>query len=158
MPKRSRSPVDTNKNTEWLHSHAMKVLYVAVLFLAWLTLTLFFPHPPESWTATLVTHSVVSFFLLHWTKGLPFDGFYNAADDASSSVDDLTFWEQIDNTKQNTPTRKFYAVVPFILFFITIWYTQEDLLLLALNFAATLLVVVPKFPTLFRVRLFGLNR
>jgi hypothetical protein len=49
-----------------------------------------------------------SFFVMHWSKGTP-----NSAAD-QGKWNKSTWWEQLDNGEQYTPTRKFLTILAFI--------------------------------------------
>jgi uncharacterized ion transporter superfamily protein YfcC len=94
-----------------------------------------------------------SFVVLHWAKGTP---------NASTAEDQgkwrqNTWWEQIDNGKQFTPTRKFLTIFPIVPFLYTSYETGWAAAPLAVNFAALALVLIPKLPSMHQVRLFKIN-
>jgi hypothetical protein len=51
----------------------------------------------------------VTYRFFHWKKGTPF------AEDQGDYAK-LTWWEQMDNGRQNTRNRKFLIVVPVVLY------------------------------------------
>lgn len=51
----------------------------------------------------------VTFFAFHWVKGSPFE-------EGKRKYERYTFWEQLDNGVQWTPTRKFLLLVPIGLY------------------------------------------
>lgn len=54
----------------------------------------------------------MTFYLLHWIKGAPFDDPFNP----QGKYDKLTFWEQLDRSMHWTPTKKFLLSVPIVLY------------------------------------------
>ena len=106
--------------------------------------------PNVYWTITNIVHSIITFVFMHWVKGSPLESSYYP----QGKYDKLTFWEQLDEQRQFTPTRKVFTLIPIILFCISS-YTAYDELLINLIFAAV--VIAPKLPYFHGVRLFGVN-
>lgn len=48
--------------------------------------------------------------MFHWATGIPFQSEMHGG-----AYDDLTFWEQIDDGEQYTPTKKFLICTPIVL-------------------------------------------
>lgn len=106
------------------------------------------------WTCLNCFHAVITFILFHWKKGSPYD-------DVSMSYQDhskMTLWEQLDDQRQFTPTRKFMFVVPCALLLLTSWFVGDSLPLLFINFVFTIVVVLAKLPQFHMRRLFGINK
>lgn len=99
----------------------------------------FVPSQETSWTMTNITYMLGHFIMFHWVRGVPFD--FNAG-----AYDNLSLFEQLDDGAQYTPAKKFLLSVPIILFLVSTHYTRYDLWFFAINFSATLLVVIPKLP------------
>ena len=92
-----------------------------------------------SWTLTNICYMFGSYLMFHHVRGVPFD--FNAG-----AYDNLNMWEQIDDGKQYTPSKKFLLSVPIILFLLSTHYTHYDLTYFMINLIATLTVVIPKLP------------
>ena len=132
-------------------------MYIGLLVGAWMTLrTVFFGlRTSVIWTIVVQVHAVISFFLIHWIRGSP----EAQAGMLGEDVAHLTFWEQIDGGRFfGTPTRRLFVLVPIVLFFLALIWTQDDLLMLGLNSASTIVLIAAKSESLFGARLFGLNK
>lgn len=70
----------------------------------------------------------------------------------------MTFWEQIDDGVQGTATRKFFTVVPVVLFLLACHSTDFRRQPLGLNLLVVLVLVVAKMSSMHRVRIFGINK
>lgn len=100
----------------------------------------------------LISFSVqITFIFLHWAKGNPF--FHG-----QGKYDKLTFWEQLDDGKQYTPTRKVLTIVPVLLFIGATHYTNYDFNYLVLNLITFVPTIIGKFATMHKVRILGINR
>ena len=95
---------------------------------------------------------MLTFYLLHWKKGTPLE-FASEAD-----YDGLTYWEQMDSEMQLTPNKKFFTVVPVILFFLASHSTGYDKPVLYFNLTMTLTLLAAKLPQMHKVRVFGINK
>jgi hypothetical protein len=84
----------------------------------------------------------------------------------------LTIWEQIDNEKHYTPTKKFFILLPLVLYvshFLWVFLLTKPRFLVALqanqfngweffwNTLALLMSVLPTLPAFHRFRPFGIN-
>ena len=69
-----------------------------------------------------------------------------------------TFWEQIDDGVQGTATRKFFTVVPVLLFLLASHGTDFRRQPLGLNLLVVVVLTVAKMSGMHRVRIFGINR
>merc|ERR1711916_104878 len=96
-------------------------------------------------------HTLITFGALHSAKGTPFD-------EDQGKYRGLTTWEQIDDGDQLTNTKKFFTLVPILVFLITLQYVHDSYVLLALNIVILGWAVIPKLPQMHKVRLFGLMR
>jgi len=170
-PKRAQSPqtpstptaagiaspavCDTNPNTSWVHRRGFRSIYVFFVFaaLAFIRMSVS-TSMANCWTVIVFAHSLLSFIFLHWIKGVPGNVVAMPVDENTAQ---LTFWEQIDDGYLGTPTRRFLAAAPIVLFLLTLVSTGDNMKLVGLNAAATLAVLVPKHESLFGVRLFGWN-
>lgn len=70
----------------------------------------------------------------------------------------LTFWEQIDDGLQGTATRKFFTVVPVVLFLLASHGTDFRRQPLGLNLLVVVVLTVAKMSSMHRVRIFGINK
>ena len=70
----------------------------------------------------------------------------------------LTFWEQIDDGVQGTATRKFFTVVPVVLFLLASHGTDFRRQPLGLNLLVVVVLTVAKMSSMHKVRIFGINR
>eukprot|EP01027_Heterolobosea_sp_BB2_P027433 GEZU01042828.1.p1 GENE.GEZU01042828.1~~GEZU01042828.1.p1 ORF type:complete len:124 (+),score=27.20 GEZU01042828.1:143-514(+) len=100
-----------NRNTEWTKRISFRVFYVFLIFMFEIFVSFLGFDRQTSWTITNFVHCGFTFIFFHWLKGSPL----NTIIDDQGKFDKLTFWEQLDNQKQFTPTRKFLIVVPVIL-------------------------------------------
>jgi hypothetical protein len=151
-PSSSRTPsrVVVNKNVEWFGASGTWVVYLGIVFAAWL-LILNLVSIQLSWTVTHTVHSIITLYLFHWIKGTP-------GLDEHDAYRDVTFWEQLDQGMQGTWNRKFLTVVPFVLFLLathTADYKKQPVIL---NVAATIVAILPKLPGMSGVRLLGINK
>eukprot|EP01124_Arcella_intermedia_P017333 TRINITY_DN24100_c0_g1_i1.p1 TRINITY_DN24100_c0_g1~~TRINITY_DN24100_c0_g1_i1.p1 ORF type:complete len:153 (-),score=23.35 TRINITY_DN24100_c0_g1_i1:75-533(-) len=139
-----------NPNVSWYSKKRVWAFYLLCIALLRFGLVLFHIRPPIAWTLTHIIHSAISFFILHWTKGSPFPH-------DNTKKDKLTIWEQIDNEKQYTPTKKVFTAIPIILFLIAIHENEYGALEFFWNVVSLAVVLFPKTPAFHRVRLFGIN-
>lgn len=95
--------------------------------------------------------------MFHWATGIPFQ-----SEEHAGAYDELTFWEQIDNGEQYTPTKKFLICTPIVLyvipsshapmltlprrFLLSTHYTHYNPWVFAVNFTALILSLFPKLP------------
>ena len=88
---------------------------------------------------------------MHWRKGTmdAFDGGRN---------DDHTFWEMLNEGAQYTPSRKFFQIVPIILFIMACYECEWKKRYYFANLVGLLLGIVPKFEFMMGLRLFGINK
>jgi len=86
-------------------------------------------------------HAISNFIIFHIIKGAPFESQY------SNRIEDLTFWEQIQDTAIGSlfSVSKFLMIFPIGLYLLTFYETDYVLNTLSLLNAATfLLVFLPK--------------
>jgi len=139
-----------NPNAEWLYSSGIWSAYLVLIFTFYFFVYAF-SSSAVAWTITNITHCLITFVTFHWLKGLPF------IIEQQGKYSRLTLWEQIDGGKQYTPTRKFLVIVPLILYAITVHASDYDWTYFCVNLFPTVLVLIPKAPGMFRVRIFGIN-
>jgi hypothetical protein len=87
--KRVPSEVVINKNVNWLNNSAVWAWYIGLVVLGWLLLCALVEDTGLAWSFVHLIHGVITYYLLHWTKGTPF------AEDDQGKYSRLTFWEQV---------------------------------------------------------------
>ena len=147
---RTLSDVKINKNTNWLNHQGAWTWYVGLILLTWLALSSVVDSG-LAWTYVHLIHGVFTFYLMHWTKGSP-------VEEDQGKWDGFTFWEQLDDEEQGTRNRKFFTVVPVVLFVLATHGSDFRKQPLLLNLVVVLVLVVAKFPSMHKVRLFGINK
>ena len=140
----------TNKNVEWLNATGAWTFIVTLILLTWLVLSLVV-DAGMAWTYVHLLHGVVTYYLLHWNKGSPIEM-------DQGKYDSLTFWEQLDDGVQNTSNRKFFTIVPVVLFFLASHGTDFGRQPLGLNVIVLMVLLVAKLPSLHKVRILGINK
>ncbi|XP_071952136.1 ORM1-like protein 1 [Antedon mediterranea] len=137
---------------DWLNNRGLWFSYaVAVYVLHLVFLIMPFLSSGTAWTLTVAVHAVLNYICMHYFKGsILFE------DQGKSRY--LTMWEQIDGEEQFTATRKFFTIVPIVLFFAASFYTKCDPTHFMYNSVFTTMSVLPKFPVFHRVRIFGINK
>lgn len=88
---------------------------------------------------------------MHWIKGSPADS------DSMGDYRELTFYEQIDEGRPWTSTKKFLMIVPTVLLMLASVSTDYDTKHLLINIPIWLILILAKLPELDRVRIFGIN-
>jgi hypothetical protein len=149
--------VDTSRLTGFVHRTGFRVMYALLLVLSFFALRAIIPWQHDAavvLTILLQAHALITFILLHWLRGAP----ESTTDGDGEDVAHLTFWEQMDERYYGTPSRRFFTLVPILLFFFTLIFTAENVRLLLMNALSTAVIVVAKHETLFGVRIFGINR
>lgn len=101
---------------------------------------------------TNIVFNMGCFIFFHWIRGTPFD------DTCQGRYRALTLWEQLDNEQQYTPSKKFLAASPIILFLLSVHHTHYDVYTFFLNFASLVIILIAKLPFMHRVRIFGLHK
>lgn len=140
-----------NLNAEWVNAKGAWAIHFVLIFIG----KIFFDIIPgmtqeTSWTLVNCSYTAGSYLMFHYVRGVPFD--FNAG-----AYDNLNMWEQIDNGDQYTPAKKFLLSVPIVLFLVSTHYTHYDLIYFIINILATIAVVVPKLPSLHRLRFTPFN-
>merc|ERR1719461_371706 len=96
-------------------------------------------NPAKKFHFVHIANAMISFYLLHWSKGTE-----NPQSDGT--YDHNTYWEQIDNGRQWTVSRKFCLIYPIFLCWVAcvegLWEKNIVLLHCTLLFV---LELVPKF-------------
>eukprot|EP01114_Cavostelium_apophysatum_P001788 TRINITY_DN1155_c0_g1_i1.p1 TRINITY_DN1155_c0_g1~~TRINITY_DN1155_c0_g1_i1.p1 ORF type:complete len:154 (+),score=11.61 TRINITY_DN1155_c0_g1_i1:75-536(+) len=140
-----------NKNATWVNSQGAWITYIlAIVAARFMFYALGFETVP-AWTYWHLVHAVVMFYAMHWKKGNPL------GDSSQGKHDRLTLWEQIDSGVQWTPARKFFTLVPIVMFAITSHHTNQNLLSILVNTVAFVTIVVAKMPFMIKKRIFGIN-
>lgn len=153
MPhQRKPSFVNPNKNTNWLNHPAAWIWYLGLVLGGWLVIATLLQDSGLAWTYTHLAHGVITYYLFHWTKGTPF------VEEDQGKYDQLTFWEQVDGGVYGTRNRKLLTLVPVVLFCLATHGTDFRRQPLGLNLAVVLVLVIAKFPSLHKVRFFGINK
>ena len=71
---------------------------------------------------------------------------------------DHTWYEQLEDGRPWTNTKKFLFLAPTILFLVTEYNLGWESVTLPYNFIVLVIVLVPKFPEMHGKRLLGVNR
>lgn len=140
-----------NKNVNWLNHPAVWAWYTGILLLGWLVMSAFVDDSGLAWTFVHLIHGVVTYYLLHVTKGSP-------CPEDQGKYDCLTFWEQVDNGVYATRNRKLFTIIPVVLFVLATHATDFRKQPLGLNLAVVVLLLLAKLPAFHKVRIFGINR
>eukprot|EP01135_Chromosphaera_perkinsii_P004555 Nk52_evm25s288 gene=Nk52_evmTU25s288 len=141
-----------NRNSIWFGSKGIWLAYIVLIAIArWLLGVVPGITSGGAWTLTIVLHNTITMIVLHFVKGTPFD-------EAQGRYQFQTAWEQIDGGEQYTSTKKFFTIVPILLFYIGIHYSEQNPVYFAINLITLLLVLIAKLPQMHQVRLFGLMK
>jgi len=154
---RSGHGILPNRNTEWLQYKGFWAYYVGLLFVLRLLFGAAFNflalNDQYAWTALNVMHTLITFLVMHWVKGSPFWSYDDEGDN-----DALTFWEQIDNGMQATATRKYFTLIPIVIFLLATAASGFSPRVLFINFLILLVCIVPKLGFMHRARIAGINQ
>lgn len=160
----SGSGIDTNRNTQPIGQRGFWLYYALLLLAVRIfigTLIHFITHTTSnkhyiqySWSITHILHSLITFYIMHWKKGTPYESQYNN----QGEYDRDTYWEQIDQGKQYTNTKKIFMLVPVVLFLLSAYETQWRNEIMMIDFIFLFLGVIPKLPIMDHVRLGGINK
>jgi len=150
---------EPNRNTEWIKSPYFFLAYYSLLVLGnwcvFLTLTMMGKgYSAYSWTCINILHSIVSFLIMHWWKGVPFQ-FNDGADQGRYDKD--TFWEQIDDGRQWTSSKKKFMIVPPILLILAVLNAPGPISVIT-NTVFFLISFLGKLPYFHHLRIGGINR
>lgn len=143
--------VVVNKTVSWLNSPAVWPLYIGLVLVSWLGMSALTDDAGMAWTYVHLIHGVITYYCLHWSKGS-----IDSEDQGKYSL--LTFWEQVDNQAYGTHNRKFFALVPVVLFVLATHGTDFRKQPLGLNLVVVLVLLIAKLPALHKVRIFGINK
>ncbi|VDK43496.1 unnamed protein product [Taenia asiatica] len=143
-----------NPTSEYLNSTGTWITYLLLIAGCHLILLCIpFLSVASVWTLTCTLHNVLTYLILHWEKGSP----YETLDQGEARI--LTQWEQFDDGEQYSPTKKFLLVVPIVIFILASFYTQYDPIHFVINASTLILLsILPKLPQFYRVRVFGINQ
>ncbi|KAJ3071099.1 hypothetical protein HDU98_005843 [Podochytrium sp. JEL0797] len=103
-----------------------------------------------AWTITNLIYYGVTFLMFHWLLGTPFA--LNQGE-----FEEQTLWEQMDHGVPFTPAKKYLTIIPICLFLLGTHYSHYDLSTFSINIIALVIVLIPKFPSMHKVRIFGIN-
>mmetsp|Transcript_11551 Transcript_11551/g.20825 ORF Transcript_11551/g.20825 Transcript_11551/m.20825 type:complete len:154 (-) Transcript_11551:1277-1738(-) len=148
---RKASVVDVNRNVDWLNSPATWTWYILIILISWLGITGVIDDAGMSWTYVHLIHGVITYYLLHWSKG-------TSVKEDFGKFDSLTFWEQLDNRSYGTRNRKLFTVMPLVLFTLATHGTDFKKQPLGLNLIVVMVLLIAKLPILHKVRFFGINK
>mmetsp|Transcript_37361 Transcript_37361/g.60502 ORF Transcript_37361/g.60502 Transcript_37361/m.60502 type:complete len:159 (+) Transcript_37361:83-559(+) len=152
--KRPTDEPTLNPNVAWTREKFAWSGYIAIVigFRFFLTVLRFDEH--TAWTTTHLLHAVFTWFAFHWVRGSPFGEEF----DDQGKYNKYTWWEQIDNGRQNTPSRKFLTIFPVVLYLLTCHYTGYHFPTLLVNSVALAVLLISKLPEMHKVRIFGINK
>lgn len=142
---------NTNINVNWLNSPGIWTWYLLMIFMSWLMVSLIIEDPGLAWTYVHIGHGVITYYLLHWTKGSP-------SIEDQGKYDKLTFWEQVDNGTYGTKTRKFLTAVPIVLFVLATHGADFRKQPLGINLVVVIWLTLAKLPAFHKVRIMGINK
>jgi hypothetical protein len=152
MPhRRAPSEVDINKTVNWINSPGVWAWYVVLIVVGWLLISACMNDAGMAWTYVHLIHGIISYYILHWTKG-------SLSSEDQGAYSRLTVWEQMDNELYGTSNRKFFTVVPIALFVLATHGADFKKQPLGLNLFVVLILLVAKLPALHKVRIFGINQ
>ncbi|KAJ3293370.1 hypothetical protein HDU79_000406 [Rhizoclosmatium sp. JEL0117] len=142
----------SNTNSSWPNLRGSIATNVFVLVFLRMGLGLIPGITVEAaWTITNLLYYSITFIMFHWVLGVPFA--LNQGE-----FEDMTLWEQMDKGEPFTPAKKYLTVIPILLFLISTHYSHYDVPTFGINFIALVIVLIPKFPSMHRVRIFGINQ
>lgn len=118
-------------------------------------------RPEWEWSAVCLIHLVLTFLTFHWNKGTgmgmcsPGNGVGMAG--LFRDYDELTFWEQLEDGKQYTATRKFFTLVPLFMCLAACWEADWAPRPIWFNVFVLAFTLIPKLPVMHGIRLLGMN-
>jgi len=143
------------RSVEFADKYSFWLYYIFLIFIVryglWIAPFHIFHFWPQ-WTIVNITHAIVTFFLMHWRKGSA----TSIDDDGASEV--TTFWEALDCGMQYTPTKKFFTIVPIMLFLVASYEHEWKKRYFFVNIVALSLSVIPKMTFMDGIRLLGINK
>jgi len=138
-----------NKNVNWVGKR-FYVFYVFVLIVGVYATNVLLVDtvlsPFQGWTLVHVVHGLVNFTVMHYVTGVP-------ADLDNDEFYALSWWEQLDDGVAWTPKKRNLMIIPVVLFLVVSHFTEYSAEYLVINLAVLALVLVPKMPSFYRVRL-----
>lgn len=138
-----------NKNVNWVGKR-FYVFYVFVLLVASYVCHVLLVDRlltwDQAWTLVNVVHGIINFTVMHYFTGVP-------ADLDNDEFHQLTWWEQLDDGVAWTSKKRNLIVISVLLFLIVSQLTEYKLRYLFLNVVVLGIVIVPKLPQFYRVRL-----
>jgi len=156
--------VEPNRNTEAIGQRGFWLYYMLLLLLVRILVGVLIHIPYHttankhyieySWSITHILHSLITFYIMHWKKGTPYESQYNN----QGQYDADTFWEQIDQGKQYTYTKKIFTIFPVLLFLASAYDTKWATNIMLIDFVFLALAIIPKLPIMDHVRLGGINK
>lgn len=152
MPhRRSPSEANINKTVNWLSSPGVWTWYISLIFVGWLLISALIDDAGLAWTYVHLIHGVFTYYVLHWMKGSLYP-------EDQGQFNRLTFWEQMDNETYGTTNRKFFTLVPLVLFVLATHGADFRKQPLGVNLVVVLVLLIAKLPALHKVRFFGINQ
>eukprot|EP00741_Cyanophora_paradoxa_P019509 tig00021127_g18832.t1 len=143
-----------NPNVSWLTERYAWISYVAVVFGFRYLLVILRFDTASAWVTTNLLHAIFTWFAFHWVRGSPFGDEFNE----QGKYNKYTWWEQIDNGRQNTKNRKFLTIFPVVLYLIATHYSDYHFPTLLVNTLALVILLISKLPKMHKVRIFGINK
>eukprot|EP00123_Amoebidium_parasiticum_P010552 comp20180_c0_seq1/m.25025 comp20180_c0_seq1/g.25025 ORF comp20180_c0_seq1/g.25025 comp20180_c0_seq1/m.25025 type:complete len:168 (-) comp20180_c0_seq1:104-607(-) len=138
-----------NPNITVFEHPASYVVCILLILLGRLVAGCFTSDVGTAWFFTNTGHNIVTYIIFHYLKGTPFD-------QDQGKYARLTYWEQLDYGEQYTTVRKFYTLVPMVLFLIANHYcTGFQWWCQVVQFA---IILIGKSPAMHKVRIFGIGR
>ena len=151
---------EINPNVEFLSGKGFWSFYILFVFSIYIITGLIINSlwPSQKYhhyitTIVNVAHTCITFIIIHWVKGTPF---WIPA--SQGRYDHDTFWEQIDDGRQYTTTRKILTGIPVVVFLLACYDVQWNIIPVVVNLIALGFAVVPKHAALDHVRIFGINK
>uniref|UniRef100_A0A0A9W339 ORM1-like protein n=1 Tax=Lygus hesperus TaxID=30085 RepID=A0A0A9W339_LYGHE len=151
-----RELTEERRNVEFLTYKEFWIFYTLTVMTVRYAILLLLYMVSSSWshysfTVTVAIHTAVTIYAMHWVKGNPFSTI------SDQGVEKLTFWEQIDDGKQNTQNRKLLTLIPVVLGFAACVEARWGMRVTILNSVLTFLSILGKFPFMHRTRILGIN-
>ncbi len=151
---------EINPNVEFLSGKGFWSFYILFLFSIYIVVglcinTLWPSQKNDKYILTTVNiaHTCITFIIVHWVKGTPF-----WIPTSQGRYDRDTFWEQIDDGRQYTTTRKILTLIPVLLFLLACYNVKWEFIPVVVNMFALGFAIVPKHAALDHVRIFGINK
>ncbi|TBT99871.1 ORM1-like protein [Hamiltosporidium tvaerminnensis] len=139
-------PSGVSQNVAWTLQKGSWITHITVTILVKVLYAQLF-NPNLSWQLTILTYNFCSFIFFHWIIGDPFDHQYCGH----------TFWEQMTEQLENSPSLIFLCVYPVVLFIIGNHIVEWNAIMFYLCVFSLCIVIIPKFGFMHRKRLFGIR-